>query len=237
MEKVTAGRDYLGDIAPEFARFNDDVLFGEVWSREAALSPKHRSMITIAALMGAGILDQSLDGHLQTGKANGITKAEMVEMVTHLAFYTGWPKGWAVSSKIMDLYGEDDAPEPLFGLGEALDDPEHFTGKVYLKEFLDFTNLMLADNVTFAPGCINNWHVHQVGQMLFVTQGRGWYQEEGKEPVELKAGDVASIPGGVRHWHGAAKDSWFTHFTLEDPSGGEPDWYGRVDPQEYEKLD
>lgn len=73
MEKVTAGRDYLGNIAPEFARFNDDILFGEVWSREKELSPKHRSMITIAALMGAGILDQSLKGHLETGLNNGIT--------------------------------------------------------------------------------------------------------------------------------------------------------------------
>lgn len=92
MKKVTAGRDYLGDFAPEFARINDDVLFGEVWAREANLSPKLRSIITISGLLGAGILDQSLQGHLQTGKENGITKNEIVEIITQLAFYTGWPK-------------------------------------------------------------------------------------------------------------------------------------------------
>ena len=92
MDKVTAGRDYLGDLAPEFATYNDDVLFGQVWSREDYLSPRDRSLITISALMGAGILDQSLEGHLETGRKNGISKSELVEVITQLAFYTGWPK-------------------------------------------------------------------------------------------------------------------------------------------------
>ena len=90
--RQTAGRDRLGDLAPKFAELNDDVLFGEVWSREDGLSLKHRSMITISALMAMGIVDSSLKSHLELGKRNGITKTEIVEMVTHLAFYVGWPK-------------------------------------------------------------------------------------------------------------------------------------------------
>ena len=92
MEKVTAGKDILGDFAPEFARMNDEVLFGQVWSREERLAPRDRSLITVSALMASGILDSSLKGHLQRAKENGITQDEMAEVLTQLAFYAGWPK-------------------------------------------------------------------------------------------------------------------------------------------------
>lgn len=88
-KKVTDGRDFLGNFAPQFAAINDDVLFGQVWNKDNVLSDKTRSMITIAALMGAGIIDESLESHLKTGKENGITKEEIVDIITHLAFYTG----------------------------------------------------------------------------------------------------------------------------------------------------
>ena len=94
-KKVTAGRDNLGDFAPKFAELNDDVLFGDVWSREEQLSPRDRSMITVTALMSMGILDQSLKHHLMRAKENGVTKDEIAEVITHLAFYVGWPKAWA----------------------------------------------------------------------------------------------------------------------------------------------
>lgn len=103
-KRVTDGRDYLGGFAPQFAEINDDVLFGQVWSREEHLSPKERSMLTIAALMGGGITDRSLKGHLETGKANGITREEIADIITHLAFYTGWPKGWAAFALALEVY-------------------------------------------------------------------------------------------------------------------------------------
>lgn len=93
MEKITAGRDALGEFAPQFAHFNDDILFGEVWSREERLSPRDRSLITVAALMGSGILDSSLQHHIERAKANGVTRDEMAEALTQLAFYAGWPEG------------------------------------------------------------------------------------------------------------------------------------------------
>ena len=107
MEKVTAGRDALGEFAPEFARFNDDVLFGEVWSREDKLSPRDRSMITVSALMASDILDSSLKYHISHAKENGVTAEEMAEMLTQLAFYAGWPKAWAAFRMAKEVYGED----------------------------------------------------------------------------------------------------------------------------------
>ena len=87
MEKQTAGRDKLGKLAPKFAELNDDVLFGEIWSREDKLSPRDRSMITIAGLFGKGIVDGPFESHIAMGKAHGITKTEIVEVITQLAFY------------------------------------------------------------------------------------------------------------------------------------------------------
>lgn len=102
----TSGRDYLGTFAPTFAALNDDVLFGEVWSREDQLSARDRSLITVAALMGSGILDRSLQGHLTKAKENGITREEIVEVITHLAFYTGWPKAWAAFALAQAVFAE-----------------------------------------------------------------------------------------------------------------------------------
>ncbi|OCG00784.1 carboxymuconolactone decarboxylase family protein [Gilliamella sp. wkB112] len=104
MNKVTAGRDVLGDFAPKFAQLNDDVLFGEVWSREKQLSKRDRSMITVTALLASGILDSSLQYHLQTAKDNGITKQEIAEVITHVAFYIGWPKAWAAFRFAKDIW-------------------------------------------------------------------------------------------------------------------------------------
>lgn len=104
MKKVSAGRDMLGDFAPTFAQLNDDVLFGEVWSREEQLSPRIRSMITVSTLMASGILDSSLKGHIIKAKENGVSKEEMVEVITHVAFYAGWPKAWATFTMAKEIY-------------------------------------------------------------------------------------------------------------------------------------
>lgn len=93
--KQTAGRDQLGEFAPEFAHFNDDVLFGENWNNND-IDLKTRCIITVVALMASGITDNSLKFHLQNAKANGVSKEEIAAVITHVAFYAGWPKGWAV---------------------------------------------------------------------------------------------------------------------------------------------
>lgn len=104
--KVTAGRDQLGAFAPKFAEINDDVLFGQVWARDAELSLRDRSMVTVTALVASGILDNSLAFHLQTAKTNGIGREEIAEVLTHLAFYTGWPKAWAAFRMAREIWAE-----------------------------------------------------------------------------------------------------------------------------------
>ena len=107
MEKQTAGRDALGEFAPKFAELNDDVLFGEVWSREDKLSARDRSLVTVAALIGSGVLDSSLKYHIMHAKENGVTSEEMAEAITHIAFYAGWPKAWAAFNYAKEIYSEE----------------------------------------------------------------------------------------------------------------------------------
>ena len=101
-KKQTAGRDNLGDFAPQFAKLNDDVLFGEVWSQENQLSAHDRSLITVASLMTQGV--QQLEAHIKIAKQNGVTKDEMVALITHLSFYTGWPKAWSAFGLAKHVY-------------------------------------------------------------------------------------------------------------------------------------
>lgn len=107
MIKQTAGRDSLGDFALKFAELNDDFLFGEVWSREKELDLKTRSIITVVALMSKGILDSSLKYHIINAKKNGVTKEKFSEIITHVAFYAGWPNAWAVFNMAKEVYDNE----------------------------------------------------------------------------------------------------------------------------------
>lgn len=107
MVKQTAGRDKLGDFAPKFAEINDDVLFGEVWSREDKLSLRDRSLVTVVALMSQELVDSSFKYHLMSAKNNGITKEEIAEIITHAAFYAGWPKAWAAFNMAKEVWTEE----------------------------------------------------------------------------------------------------------------------------------
>ena len=107
MKKQTAGRNALSEFAPKFAELNDDVLFGEVWSREDKLSARDRSLVTVAALIGSGVLDSSLKYHIMHAKENGVTSEEMAEAITHIAFYAGWPKAWAAFNYAKEIYSEE----------------------------------------------------------------------------------------------------------------------------------
>ena len=245
MVKQTAGRDSLGEFAPKFAELNDDVLFGSVWSREDKLSLKNRSMITISALIGKGIVDSSLKYHLLEGKKNGITREEISEMITHLAFYCGWPNAWAAFNMAKEVYQDDisnDLRGGMFGLGEEnVKYSKYFIGKSYLNPLTGSDSSVFIANVTFEPGCRNNWHIHKSskdgGQILIVVAGHGWYQEEGCEPVSLKEGDVVVIKPNVKHWHGASKDSWFSHLAIEVPGENTSNvWLEPVSDSEYNKL-
>ncbi len=244
MIKQTAGRKDLGEFAPKFAQLNDDVLFGEVWSREDKLSLKNRSIVTITALISKGIVDTSLKYHLQTAKTNGVSKTEMVEILTHLAFYAGWPNAWAAFRMAKEVYTDDEKQEEhggFFGMGEPnVNFAKYFIGNSYLKPLAKMENISIG-NVTFEPKCRNNWHIHKAtnggGQILICVEGEGWYQEEGKPAQKLKLGDIVTIPANVKHWHGATADSWFSHLAVEVPGENTSnEWCEPVSDEEYKDL-
>lgn len=124
----------------------------------------------------------------------------------------------------------------IFPIGEKFAS-EFFNGTVWLNMLTPFSSALPIANVTFEPGCRNNWHSHAGGQVLLVTGGRGYYQEWGQSARELHAGDVVQIPAEVRHWHGAAKDSWFVHLAIEvHPEKGPATWLEPVADEDYDKL-
>ena len=196
MAKITqtAGRNALGEFAPEFAHFNDDVLFGENWNNQD-IDVKTRKVWTV----NEGDLpyeDKAMRAHAK-------------EMV----FPIGTPNnGFA----------------------------QYFSGRSFLAPVS--TSQVGIFNVTFEPGCRNNWHIHHAknggGQILVCVAVRGYYQEEGKEAIEMKPGDCINIPAEVKHWHGAAADSWFSHLAVEVP-GEETsnEWCEPVSDEEYGKLE
>ena len=251
-EKIvqTAGRNQLGEFAPAFAHHNDDVLFGENWN-DPALDVKTRSLITVVALMAQGITDSSLAYHIANAKNHGVSREEMVGAITHVAFYAGWPKAWAVFNLAKEVYGQEEPAGALtdkdryqqtiaFPVGQPNDAyAQFFVGQSYLAPLS--TEQVPVFNVTFEPGCRNNWHIHHAekggGQMLICVGGRGYYQEWGKEAVPMAPGTVINIPAGVKHWHGAAPDSWFSHLAIEVPGeGASNEWLEPVSDEEYGKL-
>ena len=249
-EKIvqTAGRDQLGSFAPMFAHLNDDVLFGEVWNEEA-IDVKTKCIITVVSLMASGITDSSLTYHLQNAKAHGVSKEEIAAIITHATMYVGWPKGWAVFRQAKEVWNDEKPALTekdryqktiFFPIGEPNDAfAKFFVGQSYLAPVSK--EQIPVYNVTFEPGCRNNWHIHHAerggGQMLICVGGRGYYQEWGKEAEELTPGKVINIPAGVKHWHGAAPDSWFSHLALEIPGeNGSNEWLEAVADEDYGKL-
>ena len=249
-EKIvqTAGRTQLGEFAPMFAHLNDDMLFGEVWNDEA-IDVKTRCIITVVSLMASGITDPSLVYHLQNAKAHGVTKEEIAAIITHATMYVGWPRGWAVFRLAREVWNEVTPAltekekyqnSIFFPIGQPNDAyARYFAGQSYLAP-VSMTQVPVF-NVTFEPGCRNNWHIHYAdkggGQMLICVGGCGYFQEWGKEPVEMKPGDCVNIPAGVKHWHGAAPDSWFSHLAFEVPGENvSAEWLEPVSDEIYQTL-
>lgn len=249
MDKIlqTAGRKSLGEFAPDFAHFNDDILFGENWNN-GDIDIKTRCIITVVALMSSGVTDSSLLYHLQNAKDHGVTKKEIAAIVTHVGFYVGWPKAWAVFNMAKGVWAEDDGDtamaahqaQMIFPIGKPNDGfAQYFTGKSYLAPIS--TKQIGVFNVTFEPRCRNNWHIHHAeeggGQILVCIAGRGYYQEWGKHAVEMRPGDCINIPAGVKHWHGAAQNSWFSHLAIEVPGkNSSNEWLEPVSEEQYKNC-
>lgn len=202
----------LFEFAPGIDEFLKTHLFGDIFGR-GVLTKQEREVATIAALSSIEGVEPQLKAHIQLGKNTGLTDEQVAYII-----------------KITKKGG-------VFGLGqENKAYAKYFIGESYLNPFqTDGTSIA---NVTFEPKCRNNWHVHHKnGQILLVTDGRGYYQEWGKPAQELHRGDVVNIPAEVKHWHGAAKDSWFSHVSITVlTEGATTDWLEEVTDEEYNKL-
>lgn len=247
--KQTAGRTVLGEFAPKFAELNDDRLFGDAVWNDSTLSLHDHSMVTISILLGKGLIDSSFRSHLEMGKKHGITRSEIAALLTQAAFYAGWPNAWAGFRVAKEVWADDTATEDakaafqremIFPIGEPNTAyAKYFIGNSYLAPVSN--EQVTVANVTFEPRCRNNWHIHKAtkggGQMLIGVAGRGWYQEEGKPAVEILPGTVIHIPAGVKHWHGAAKDSWFAHLAFSVPGENtSAEWLEPVSDEQYDLL-
>lgn len=245
----TAGRTALGDFAPKFAELNDDILFGEAVWNDSTLTLHDHSMVTISILLGKGLIDSSFRSHFEMGKKHGITRNEIAALLTQAAFYAGWPNAWAgfrIAKEVWadptdtDTQKERFQQEMIFPIGEPNTAyAKYFQGNSYIAR-ISSTQIPFS-NVTFEPCCRNNWHIHHAtaggGQMLVGVAGRGWYQEKGKPAQEILPGDVIHIPANVKHWHGAAADSWFAHLAFEIPGENTSnEWLEPVTDEEYNKL-
>ncbi|MBR1777179.1 MAG: carboxymuconolactone decarboxylase family protein [Alphaproteobacteria bacterium] len=213
------GREVKGplfDFAPAIDEYLKAHLFGDIFARDN-VDWQTREVATIAMLSVRNGVESQLNSHIAVGKHNGLTDEQVAE--------------------ILNVAQKAAAQDILFGFGqENMAYAKYFKGTSYLQP-LNKEEVGIA-NVTFEPKCRNNWHVHhKSGQILLVTAGRGWYQEWGKPAQELHLGDVVHIPAEVKHWHGAAKDSWFTHIAMSVPAeGASTEWLEEVGDSDYNKL-
>lgn len=206
----------LFDFAPAIDEYLKAHLFGDIFARDN-VNWQTRELATIAMLASRKGVEAQLNSHINVGKHNGLTDEQVTE--------------------ILKIASKTGAENVLFGFGEENTAyAKYFTGKSYLQP-LNKDQVQIA-NVTFEPRCRNNWHIHhKSGQILMCVEGRGWYQEEGKPAQELHPGDVVNIPPEVKHWHGAAKDSWFTHIAMSVPvKDGSTEWLEQVGEEDYNKL-
>lgn len=204
-------------FAPGIEQYLLEHLFADIFAR-GVLTHQERELATVSFLSVIKGAEPQLNAHISMAKNTGLSGDKLNYAVNYAQFITEYNMG-------------------VFGRGaENTAYAKYFTGKSYLAPLTD--KGIHASNVVFEPGCRNNWHIHHKGgQILLVTGGNGWYQEWGKPARKLKEGDVVNIPAGVKHWHGAAKDSFFAHIAIAVPAeGAKNEWLEEVSDAEYSKL-
>ena len=235
------------DGMPTINYFLASNCFGDYYTRKG-LDLNTRELLTMAILVNLGTEPQ-LKAHI--GANLKIRTADYVEQAIYNCLpYCGYPRTLnalrllkeavaetKVAADAKSMPGKDWSVFPVGKPNDAY--AKYFVGKSYLD--MISTEQVGVGNVTFEPACRNNWHIHHAkkggGQILIATAGRGYYQEWGKPAVELKPGDVVNIPAGVKHWHGAAPDSWFQHLAIEVPGEGTSnEWLEPVSDEEYARL-
>jgi 4-carboxymuconolactone decarboxylase len=226
--------EQFATLAPKFTQLTNDVVFGQLW-RRADLSVRDRSLVTIAALAGMGDDDQ-LGAYLRRGVESGLTREQIAEALTHLGFYAGWPKSTKAMTVMATTLGaaqtKPSAPAPA-----TQQTSSNFTGTVSVGAPIRTSggSRLGGAPVTFQAGARTNWHTHPLGQLLVVTDGRGWTQIEGEPVRAIGPGDVVWTPPGAKHWHGATPSSTMTHVAVSesDPGGRAVTWLEPVSDTQY----
>jgi 4-carboxymuconolactone decarboxylase len=248
--KQSRAQQLMGDVAPKLAELTDDVLFGDVWERPG-LAKRDRSLITVSALIALNRPEQ-LRSHMRLARQNGVTEAELVETITQLAFYSGWPNAITAVGVARDVFAENDAPK---GKPPAPDDAvvvtragsqpavagaaDNFTGVVRVD--MRFQRPLPARTgggiVTFEPGARTAWHSHPLGQTLIVTAGSGLVQHWGGPVQQIGLGDLVWIPPGAKHWHGASATDSMAHVAIAEAQDGQSvTWMEQVSDAQYRGL-
>ena len=243
------GVPFKYEFAPATDYYLKAHLFGDIFARDN-LTPAQRELVTVSTISALPGCEPQLMSHVRGAKNMGLSDAEIHSIPVVLAEKVGLNEAYRCHKAIATVYGEpfdEVAMAKLYKVGIAespypIGTPntgfaKYFIGNSYLAP-LDAENGGPI-NVTFEPSCRNNWHIHHGEvQVLMCVAGRGWYQEEGKEPVEMTPGTVIAIPAGAKHWHGAARDSWFQHLTYHTRSteGSHTEWCEPVEDAYYNKL-
>lgn len=236
------GAPFTFDFAPQTDYYLKAHLFGDIFARDN-LTFKERELVTIGALAAMEGVEPQLKSHIRGSKNMGLTEAELRDLPQVLLRNVGETEAWRMRRALAETHGDSTVE------GRPVDFavwPKGEPNTAYARYFSGESFLAPLDadkggpvNVTFEPGCRNNWHIHHGGvQVLICVVGRGWYQEWGKEPVEMRAGTVIAIPAEVKHWHGAARDAWFQHLTYMTRTTGDAtsEWLEAVADEAYDRL-
>jgi len=238
----------MGDIAPKLAELTDEVLLGDVWERPG-LAKRDRSLITVAALIALGRPDQ-LRSHIRLARQNGVTEAELVETITQLAFYSGWPNAISAVGVARDVFNEDAGQEKKRAARaeqaavvtkagsqpSVAGDAVNFTGAVRVDSRFQRPSPARVGGgvVSFEPGARTAWHTHPLGQSLIVTAGNGQVQHWGGPIEQIGVGDLVWIPPGVKHWHGASARDGMAHVAIaENLDGQAVTWMEKVSDAQF----
>lgn len=237
-----SGRSFDYEFCPREDYYLKVHLFGDIFSG-IALKPDEREIVTVSAISALEGCAPQLASHARGAMNMGVPEAELRSLPAVLEDKVGSQEAWRLRRAIATVFGEE------FSEGAPVDFsvwPQGELNTAYAKYFIGNSYLAPLDaaeggpvNVTFEPRCRNNWHIHhKCVQVLICVAGRGWYQEWGKEPVEMTPGTVIAIPAEAKHWHGAARDSWFQHltYTTKVEEGASNEWLEPVVDEYYDKL-
>lgn len=236
----------VAPTAAALADLTNRVLFGDLWQRPD-LGARDRSLVTMAALIAVGQPEQ-LPFHANCAMDNGLTSSEASEVLTHVAFYSGWPRAMSavpILKQVLEKRKGTQVSAPQAnvtitpaGFGAASAPDEYFTGSVQIsgRYQSDAPARIGGATVSFSAGARTAWHTHPLGQTLFIVSGRGWVQKEGEPVQHVGPGDVVWIPPLIRHWHGASSTGPMSHFAVAEAlDGSAVTWMEKVSDEDYGK--